>query len=485
MSVSTTLSNALSGLTAASKSASVVSSNIANATTEGYGVREVQLSSASLGGQGAGVQVVSVTRNVDEAVLADRRAADAAYAYSATIASFYASLETAIGLPGDQGSLSSELSNLETALIDAASRPDSEARLDAVVAAADSLANTLNDISDDIQAERLEAEKEIASQVDTLNTSLAQIEELNNEIRLQTAAGNDANALMDQRQVLIDQVASIVPLTVVERDHGQVALISDGGAVLLDGSAATFSFQAVGVITPGMTVDSGALYQIEMNGVPIDTSTDNHVLRGGSLDALFEVRDELAVEAQADLDAVARDLIERFEDPAVDPTLAPGDAGLFTDNGASLDPSEEVGLASRIEINAAVDPDQGGETWRIRDGINAMSPGDVGDAGLIQALSDALNDPRVTVSGSFSSVERSASDLASDFLSEVGTERHAAEGQVAYAAAKWEALRTLELEGGVDTDTELQKLLVIENAYAANARVIQTVDEMLETLLRL
>jgi flagellar hook-associated protein 1 FlgK len=56
---------------------------------------------------------------------------------------------------------------------------------------------------------------------------------------------------------------------------------------------------------------------------------------------------------------------------------------------------------------------------------------------------------------------------------------------VTYAAAKWEAIRTLELEGGVDTDQELQKLLVIENAYAANARVIQTVDEMLDLLLRI
>ena len=43
----------------------------------------------------------------------------------------------------------------------------------------------------------------------------------------------------------------------------------------------------------------------------------------------------------------------------------------------------------------------------------------------------------------------------------------------------------MEKAGGVDTDQELQSLLVIEKNYAANAKVIQTVDEMIKTLLGL
>jgi flagellar hook-associated protein 1 FlgK len=222
-----------------------------------------------------------------------------------------------------------------------------------------------------------------------------------------------------------------------------------------------------------------------MNGISLNFNASQNPLQGGSLDALFQVRDELAVSAQQDVDAIARDLIERFADPAVDPTLAPGAPGLFTDGGDPLDPLSETGLAGRIEITALVDPQQGGEVWRVRTGLGATGPGDPGAADLILALSDALNDPRVVASGSSSSSPRTASDLASDFLSRIGTQRQAADGNVTYAAAKWEAIRTLELEGGVDTDEELQKLLVIENAYAANARVIQTVDEMLDLLLRI
>ncbi|ABV95111.1 flagellar hook-associated protein FlgK [Dinoroseobacter shibae DFL 12 = DSM 16493] len=485
MSVTSTLGNALSGLTAASKAASVVSSNIANATTEGYGVRQVQTTSVSLNGQGSGVQVVSVSRNVNEGVLADRRAADAAYAQAATLASFYGSVEGAIGLPGDEGSLSSEFSQFEAALVEAGSRPDSDARLANVVRAAESLAGTLNDLSADIQSERLEAEKEIARQVDNLNTSLAQIQDLNGDIRLQIAAGNDPLGLMDQRQVLIDQIATIVPVSVVDRDFGQVALITESGGVLLDGTAAEISFRDVGLITPDMTVASGGLYQVEINGSPVDSTSPNNPLKGGSLDALFEIRDELAVSAQGDVDAVARDLIERFQNSAIDPTLSAGEPGLFTDAGALVDPANEVGLAGRIELNARVDPAKGGEVWRVRTGLGATSPGDPGAGGIILALSDALSEPKVVASGSFSSIPRTAAALASDLLSTIGAARQASENEVSYTAAKWETLRSLELEGGVDTDAELQKLLMIETAYAANARVIQTVDEMLDLLLRI
>ena len=46
-------------------------------------------------------------------------------------------------------------------------------------------------------------------------------------------------------------------------------------------------------------------------------------------------------------------------------------------------------------------------------------------------------------------------------------------------------LQNLQREDGVDSDFELQRLMLIEQAYAANARMIQTVDEMMQQLLRL
>ncbi|HBS34332.1 MAG TPA: flagellar hook-associated protein FlgK, partial [Parvularcula sp.] len=66
------------------------------------------------------------------------------------------------------------------------------------------------------------------------------------------------------------------------------------------------------------------------------------------------------------LDAFAADLIDRFAAPGLDPTAAPGAPGLFTDAGAARADPFVAGLAGRLRLNAAVDPDQGGEPYRLR-----------------------------------------------------------------------------------------------------------------------
>ena len=48
------------------------------------------------------------------------------------------------------------------------------------------------------------------------------------------------------------------------------------------------------------------------------------------------------------------------------------------------------------------------------------------------------------------------------------------------------ALRDAETANtGVDIDDQMQDLLIIEQAYAANARVIQTASQMLDRLMEL
>jgi flagellar hook-associated protein 1 FlgK len=47
------------------------------------------------------------------------------------------------------------------------------------------------------------------------------------------------------------------------------------------------------------------------------------------------------------------------------------------------------------------------------------------------------------------------------------------------------ALRQQELSRGVDTDAEMQNLIRIEQMYAANARVVQAAEAMLDELMRM
>lgn len=484
MSLSASLANALSGLTATSRRAEVVSSNVANAMTEGYARRELQVSAQSLGGAGAGVRVLGVSRQFDAVVLADRRLADADAGNTAARAAFLTRIETLVGAPGDGGSLSGRIATLESALLTAASRPDSQARLQAVLDAAGSVAGHLAALTDEVQSARMEADGAIALQVRTLNETLGQIGRLNADIAAERASGRDANALMDQRQSLVDRVAEIVPVREVAREHDRIALYTTGGAILLEGTPAEIGFTGTGVITADMTLASGALSGLTINGMAVD-SGDEGVLGGGTLGAMFAVRDDLAPETQAAFDAFARDLMERFSDPAVDPTLTAGQPGLFTDRGAAFDPLTEPGLAGRLALNAAADPKQGGELWRLRDGLGAAAPGATGDPGRLTALSGAIEAPRLPASSPLAGAARSAAGLAADVLSGIAGARQRADFRQSYAVARQEAMTELQLGDGVDTDAEMQNLLLIEQAYAANARVIQTIDDLIKTLIGL
>lgn len=485
MTMAASMISALSGLTAANRAADLISSNIANALTEGYGRRELNLGAQVIGNQGFGVQVRGITRVVDMVAIGDRRYADAALGDREARSDFLSRIELAVGAPGDAYSLTGRIAAFEAALIQAAAAPDAEARLSQVAESARLLAGRLTQASDEVQASRARADDAIETQVATVNTALARVAELNAEIRINAGTGRDASALMDQRQQVIDSIAAIIPLREFPREGGMVALYTATGAVLVDGPPSVLDFEPAGVIAPGMSIDNGALSGLTLNGNLVATAGANSPIAGGSLAANFALRDELGIAQQEKLDAIARDLVERFQDPAVDPTLAPGDAGLFTDLGLAFDPVNEVGLAQRLRLNAAADPQAGGALWRLRDGLGATGPDAIGDPSLLNAMHAALTTPREPVSGGFMTGERSLAGLAGEYVSILATARLTAEGDTAFAQSKAETLKQVELATGVDTDAEMQKLLLVEQAYAANAKVVQTIETLIQIMMEI
>ncbi len=483
MSLSASLANALSGLTATSRAAQLVSNNVSNVMTEGYGRREIALSTRVLDGGGAGVQVDGVVRVVDAGLLRDRRLADAALGYSNDTKAFLEKVSNLVGTPEKESSISGRFRLFESSLITAASRPDSDTRLTAVLTAAKELAGAINSVSDDIQGARLDADRSIAFQVDQLNSGLRQVQEINASIASLNGRGRDVSALQDERQKVIDAISQIVPMREVQRSDGKVALYTEGGAILLEDTAVTVDFTPANFITADMTLASGALSGLSIDGRNMPTTGSFQPFGGGTLGAAFDVRDQLAPSAQSDLDALARDLVERFEDPSLDPTFTAGDPGLFTDNGAAFSAANEVGLAGRLEINALVDPDRGGSARLLRDGLGATTAGDVGNADLLNAFAGALNALRVPATGPNAGTSQTVHTLASALASRITGDLVVAERRSGFAAAEQQSLKELEYANGVDTDQEMQKLLLIEQAYAANARVIQTVDGLIKDLL--
>jgi flagellar hook-associated protein 1 FlgK len=100
-------------------------------------------------------------------------------------------------------------------------------------------------------------------------------------------------------------------------------------------------------------------------------------------------------------------------------------------------------------------------------------------------LGDVLSSTRQPASGDFGTGSLSAVNLSSTMISMFANDRTNNEQHLSFASVQLDELIQQELANGVDSDAELQRLILIEQAYAANARMIQTVDEMMQTLLRI
>ncbi|MDA5557599.1 flagellar hook-associated protein FlgK [Shimia sp. MMG029] len=484
MSISNALTNALSGLTASARSAQVVSSNIANASTEGYARRSLS-QSASVYGFSGGVRLDGVTRHANPVAVAERRLADAGSQFATGTNSFYSRLERVLGTPDSADSLSGVMATFESTLATATGAPDSDIRLKNIALDAENIVKKFNVASDDIQTMRSDADSNISKMIDDLNGLLEQTQDMNRKIFRAMSSGQETAGLEDARGLLIDRIGELVPVRLAPRDNGAVALYTTTGATLLDGTAVEVSFNESSIIEPHMTYAAGLLSGVEINGRPVRIDSERGALAGGAIGAQFAIRDELGVEAQADLDAAARSLVERFQNTTTDPTLTAGDPGLFTDAGAAFATSDEVGLAGRLELNNLVDLDGAGETWRLRDGLGAAAPGDAGDATQLNRMLDVMQEQIAPPSGSFGPKTVSMTELSGKLLSNVSGARVTSDRDLAFANSQLASLENLELQDGVDTDQELQRLMLIEQAYAANARLIQAADEMLDSLMRL
>lgn len=482
MSIASALNNAVTGLTANARMAEVVSSNLANALTDGYARRSVDLSAVQVGGKGGGVQVDGIRRYVDAGLLADRRLADAALGGQDERAAALIRLERELGAVDDPKGLSGRLAAFEAALISAASDPASETRLETVVSRLQDVATTLNANNRTIQTMRQDADAAIAADVNALNTGLERVAALNRDILRVESTGQDASALRDARQRAVDQIAEIVPVREITRENGTIGLMTTNGVQLLDLRPVEIGFTPTPTITADMTLGSGALSGLTLNGVPLDPATGVGRLTGGTLGAAFTMRDETLVAMQAELDTVAADLVARLQDATNDPSIAPGAPGLLTDLGGPLDLPDLPGLAGRVRVNDLIVPAAGGDVTALRDGLYAAAPLAVGDPTQLNRWAASLQTARADVPGAEA---RSAAGRIAAFTAGVGATRLEAEETLSFAAARWDTLREAELAMGVDSDVEMQTLLRVEQAYAANARVIETVDFMMRRLMEI
>lgn len=340
---------------------------------------------------------------------------------------------------------------------------------------------------------RNQADSDIATSVGNINDLLSQFQDLNKQVVSGTSSGADITDALDARDAVLKQLSTEVGIRAVSRDNGDMAIYTDSGVTLFDKTARKVTFQ------PSSSLPAGSVGSpIYADGVPIAGTPHVMSISSGKLAGLVDVRDNIALTYQNQLDETARGLIETFAetDQSATPTL-PAAAGLFTYGGGPAIPASGTvipGLAGSIKINPNVDPAQGGNPELIRDGgisdptnpaYKYNTTGGASYTDRIQQLITNLDATRSFDASSQISQTGSVADYAKSSVSWLEALRQSAssEGQTRQTLAD-RASTSLSQDTGVNLDEEMTNLLDLERTYQASSRLINTVDSMLSTLLQ-
>jgi flagellar hook-associated protein 1 len=312
MGLSSALAIAMSGLSANQAALSIVSGNVANANTPGYVVQTPNQIEVASGGSGSSVQVTGVNRQLDLYVQSQLRTETSGGAYADQTANILGQLQGVYGTPGGTGTLEASYSNFTTALQALSTSQGSTSAQTTALAAAQSLAQSLNSTSQGIQSLRSNVEQDIGSSVTQANTDMKQIASINQQLQGLSATDPAAATLMDQRDNAINDLSTLMDVHVTTGTGNQVNVSTTSGMQLVSGSlASTMNFSSPGSLTANSLYSTNA----SQNGVgsltiqlPNGASYDmvaNNTITSGKIAADLKLRDQTLVQAQTQVDQLA------------------------------------------------------------------------------------------------------------------------------------------------------------------------------------
>jgi flagellar hook-associated protein 1 FlgK len=484
MGLTASMDIARTSLSARQEQSTIVARNIANADNP-YASRKIANTVSALGG---GVRLQSITRVADQALFQKVLSANADAAGQEAVVNALDTMNETVFDPEQDFSPAALAGKLNDALQQYASGPHDPVRAKAALDAATDMATGLNSATQAVQDVRRRADQDIQVAVEKINTTLADIETLNNQIVNRTFAGDDVTDQLDQRDKLIADISEEIGIRVVNRGQNDVAIYTDSGVTLFDVQARQVSF------TPTPVYDSTTSGSpVVVDGVPVTGPGATMAIGSGRLKGLTDVRDNYAVTYQTQLDEIARGLIETFAEQDQSGSGLPAATGIFSHNGSPAVPATgtlQSGLAGEISVNAAVDPSRGGDLNRIRDGgINGAAyqyntSGASGFSARIRELSDGLAANRSFDPVAEGGTQDSLLDFASTSVGWLQEQRRTASADLEFSqTVQVRSSDALNQVIGVNLDYEMTLLLEIERSYQATSRLITTIDDMYEYLL--
>jgi len=459
MSLNSVLQIGASGLSAYQTAISVTGENISNVNTAGYSRQTAVLETApqsSSGGLslGNGVSVVSIQRSYDAVLQKELANAQTDQGYDTTKSTALQEIEPSFNEVSTDG-LGTSISNFFNSWQDLTSNPAGTAERQAVLTAAQNLADNFNSVSTTLSNAITSQNTSLVTLTDSINQNLTSIAQLNNQIKVIDQSGGDSNELKDQRDQKIQDLAQQIGITYTENSDGTTDVrYADSGAALVTGSQAG-SFSLTTNATTG-------LYDVNLTAAG-DTTAATVSPTTGTLGATLDLRDTVIPGYQSQLDTLATTIATKVN--------AQQQAGYDLNGTAGIALFSSGTSAATIAVNSAITG-----TSQIAASSSASSTGDSNNA---LAMADLANDT-TTMSGS------TFSDYYTSMVTQVGQDVATSKNNVTQDTAYSNQLSTLrESNSGVSLDEELVNLTKYQKSYQASAKLITTVTDMMDTVLGL
>jgi len=452
-------------LLAQQKALQVTGHNIANANTEGYSRQRVKLETAEpvshLPGQlGLGVKVAEIKRVVDRFLstqINEETQANGRYeSQKATLEKvemiFY-------------GEYFNDLfSRFWNAWDDLANNPTAQAERTTLLGVSEEVASFLRKAYQDLALlQKRDIGQGMRETVKEINRLTKEIAQLNTKILAGEAGGQNANDFRDKRDLALTQLAQLINVNGFEDSDGTLVILTTDGKTLVEGSS---SWELVvgadknGLETINWQDRDGNLYDI--------TSRTT----GGKLGGWIISRDQYIASYKEDLNTFAKTLMDEINKLhrtgygiSIDPNTNEPYTGIDFFTGTN---------ASNISVNSDLKADPGKiAAATAKDAI----PGDNRNALNIGALryNYLLNSGTTTFDNFYQSL---ISRVGSDVKQSQNFYSHQ-QDMLTYLDGFRESV------SGVSIDEEMMNLLVQQRAYQASAKVITTVNELLDSLLRI
>jgi flagellar hook-associated protein 1 len=446
------LSVALSGLTAEQGALEATTNNVANANTPGYS-REVPILATSDPVVitpltfGSGVTLQSIESVRDPILESQIQQETQTQGQLSSLVSALSQTQT--NFTSSTGDIGTQISNFFNSINQLSTSPADLSLRQGVLTAASNVASAFNVAANNLTAQRTSLDQSVVQDVGQINQLTSQIAQLNGKIANLQNVGESAGSFVDQRTQLVDQLSSLVDVSVIQSDN-TITLTTASGTALVAGQQ---SFQLSTQLDPSGT------QHIFSQGSDI-TST----IVSGQLGGVLQARDQEIPAIQNQLDTLAAGLAT-----AVNSVQAAG----FDLNGAAgtnlfnAPPASGTGAAASLSV-AITDPSL----------IAASSDGTSGSNGNAETLYALRN--QAVING------QSPTDYYSNIVFNVGNASANANSEQSASSLVLQQLNDQRSSvSGVSLDEEAANMLRFQQAYAASAQVITTINTMMEDVINM